>query len=59
MGKSGEIAIGPRAEAIEEAMTDHHLDEVADMIKRSHADKPALETPFSDSPAEYLRGSTL
>lgn len=57
MSKPGEIAIGAPDEAIEEALRDHHLDEVADMIKRSHAQNPALQTPLSDSPAEYLRAS--
>jgi hypothetical protein len=50
MSKPGEVAIDAPDEAIEEALSDHHLDEVAEMIERSHADKRSLEPPFSDSP---------
>ena len=51
MSKPGDVAIDVPDDAIEEALSDHHLDEVAEMIEQSHADNPALETPSSDSPA--------
>jgi hypothetical protein len=51
MSKPGDVAIDVPDDAIEEALSDHHLDEVADMIEQSHADNPAPEPPFSDSPA--------
>ena len=38
-------------DAVEEALTDHHLDEVAEMIEQARADKPSSESPFSDGPA--------
>ena len=50
MRKPADVASDAPDEAIEEALSDHHLDEVAAMIERSHADNPSLETPFSDSP---------
>jgi hypothetical protein len=51
MSKPGDVAIDLRDDAIEEALSDHHLDEVADMIEQSHADNPSLATPLRDSPA--------
>ena len=51
MSKPGDVAIDVTDDAIEEALSDHHLDELADMIEQSHADNPSLETPFSDPPA--------
>jgi hypothetical protein len=44
-------------DAIEEALTDHHLDEVTEMIERAPAHKPSSESPFTDSSAGCLRGS--
>jgi hypothetical protein len=54
MSKPGDVAIEVPDDAIEEALSDHHLDEVADMIEHSHADNPSLETPFSDPPAGWI-----
>jgi hypothetical protein len=51
MSKPGDVAIDVRDDAIEEALSDHHLDEVADMIEQSHEENPSLETLSSDSPA--------
>ena len=51
MSKSADVAIHAPDDAIEEALSDHHLDEVAEMIERSHADDLSPEAPFSDSPA--------
>ena len=51
MNKPADVAIHAPDDAIEEALSDHHLDEVAEMIELSHADSPSPETPFSDSPA--------
>jgi hypothetical protein len=36
-------------ESITSPASDHHLDEIADMIEQSHADNASLETPFSGS----------
>ena len=44
-------------DAIEEALTDHHLDEVAEMIERARAQTPSSEIPFIDNSAWRLRGS--
>ena len=51
MSKPADVARDEPDAAIEEALRDHHLDEVAEMIEGSHADNPSPETPFSDSPA--------
>lgn len=51
MSKPGDVASDAPDEAIEQALSDHHLDEVAEMIERSHAENLSPETPFSDSPA--------
>jgi hypothetical protein len=48
MSKPGDVAIDVPDDSIEEALSDHHLDEVAEMIERSHAENPPLESPFSD-----------
>ena len=50
MRKPADVAIDIPDDAIAEALSDHHLDEVAAMIERPHADNPSQETPFSDSP---------
>lgn len=57
MSKPGDGAIEAPDEVIEEALSDHHLHELAEMIERAHADKPSSERPFSDSPTEQLDGS--
>ena len=46
MRKPADVAIDIPDDAIAEALSDHHLDEVAAMIERSHADDPLLETPI-------------
>lgn len=51
MSKPRDMAIDGPDDAIEEALSDHHLDEVAEMIEQSQADSPSLENPFSDSHA--------
>jgi hypothetical protein len=51
MNKPADLASDAPDAAIEEALSDHHLDEVAEMIERSHADNLSPETPFRDSPA--------
>jgi hypothetical protein len=48
MSKPGEVTIDVPDDAIEEALSDHHLDEVADMIERSRAENTSPETPCSD-----------
>lgn len=57
MSKTGDAAIDRSDEAIEQALTDHHLDEVAEMIDQARAEKASSASPFGDSPAGYLRGS--
>jgi hypothetical protein len=52
MSKPADVASDAPDEAIEEALSDHHLEEVAAMIERAQADKPSVEIRFSDSPAE-------
>jgi hypothetical protein len=54
MSKPADLAIDVPDDAIEDALSDHHLDEVADMIEQSRADNPSPETPFSDSPARSI-----
>jgi hypothetical protein len=44
-------------DTIEEALTDHHLDEVAEMIEQAEADAWPSESPLSDSPADPLTRS--
>jgi len=51
MNKPADVASDAPDAAIEEALSDHHLDEVAEMIERLHADNLSPETPFRDSPA--------
>lgn len=51
MSGTGKVEIDVPGDAVEEALTDHHLDEVAEMIEQAQADKPSSETPFNDSPA--------
>ena len=51
MSTPRDVATDAPVEAIEDALSDHHLDEVAEMIDRLHAENPSLETPFSDSRA--------
>jgi len=48
MSKPGDVAIDVPDDAIEEALSDHHLDEVDDMMEHSHAENPSPETPCSD-----------
>jgi hypothetical protein len=42
---------GDESNDIEEALTDHHLDEVAEMIDQAQADTPSSDSPPSDIPA--------
>lgn len=58
MGETGDVAIDIPDDAVEEALTDHHLDEVAGMIQRARADEPSSESPVSDIPAGHVRGSS-
>jgi hypothetical protein len=48
MSDTGDEAIDPPDDAVEEALTDHH--EVAGMVEQAQADKPVPENPFSESP---------
>jgi len=52
MRKPGDLAIDAPDDAVEEALSDHHLDELVEMIDRSRADDPSLETSSSDSREE-------
>jgi hypothetical protein len=45
MREKGDVAIDEEHDAVEEALSDHHLDEVAEMIARSQADKPSSKGP--------------
>lgn len=38
-------------EAVVQALTDHHLDEVADMIERAQTERRAFESPSGDGAA--------
>ena len=51
MNKPADVARDAPDAAVKEALSDHHLDEVAEMIERSHADDRSLETPLGESPA--------
>lgn len=51
-----ETGNGPNDD-VEDALTDHHLDEVAEMIESMQAQKPSSESPCSDGPCGCLRGS--
>jgi hypothetical protein len=57
MSKPRDIVTGRPDDPVEEALDDHHLAEVAEMIERAHADESASESPTSDSPAEDLHGA--
>ena len=52
MNENGDDVIDPADDAVEQALTDHHLDEVAQMIEQAQADKPSCDRPLTDSPAE-------
>ncbi len=51
MSETGDAEIDVPGDAVEEALTDHHLYEVAALIEQAQADKPSSESPFSDGPA--------
>jgi hypothetical protein len=51
MNAAGNVEIDVPDDAVEEALTGHHLDEVAEMIEQVQADKPSPESPSTDSPA--------
>jgi hypothetical protein len=57
MSTRGNAAPDAGDDAIEAALVDHHLDEVADMIERARADKRSSETPSDDVPAGYPQAS--
>jgi hypothetical protein len=38
-------------DAVEQALSDHHLDEVAEMIERAQTDERSSESSFGDSGA--------
>ena len=59
MSEPANVARDAPDEAIEEALSDHHLDEVAEMLERSHAQNASLETAFSESPATSHHHSQL
>jgi hypothetical protein len=48
---------GDESNETEEALTDHHLDEVAEMIERAQAEKPSSDRPVTDHSPGYLRPS--
>jgi hypothetical protein len=56
MSETDDEAIDAPDDAVEKALTDHHLDEVAEMIEWAQADPPSPESPFSDAPDGYIRG---
>ena len=51
MSESGNVASDVSDDAVEEALSDHHLDEIAQMVEQAHAHKPFVESPFSDTPS--------
>jgi len=51
MSETGDEATDVPDDAVEKAVIDHHLDEVAEMIECAQADTPSSESPFSDTPA--------
>lgn len=53
MSETGNVS----SDSLEEALTDHHLCEVAEMIERAHADEASSERSFSDGSGGCLRGS--
>jgi hypothetical protein len=52
MSKPADMASDTPAEAIEEALSDHHLEEAAEMLERSRASDPSEEFPLNGAPAE-------
>jgi hypothetical protein len=57
MTDSDRVAAGPRDGAVDEALTDHHLQELAAMIEQAQAARRTSEPPSNDAPAVSLRGS--
>ena len=55
MSERGDVAIDVSDEAVEEALTDHHLAEVAEMIDQAQSDIPSSENPSIDSVGGCLR----
>jgi hypothetical protein len=53
----GNVAADVGNDADEQALADHHLDEVAEMIEQAQADRQSSsDTLFSDGSARELRG---
>ena len=50
MSERGDVAVKVRGEAVEEALTDHHLAEIAEMIEQTHGDTPLSETLSGNRP---------
>jgi hypothetical protein len=57
MSEKGNVAIDAPDDAVQEALTDHHLDEIAEMIERAQAQEPASESVSRNIPPGYLRDS--
>jgi hypothetical protein len=57
MTNSDRVAAGPRDVAVEEALTDHHLEELSAMIEQAQAAERTFEPPSDDGPAVSLGGS--
>ena len=55
MRERGNVAIDVTDEAVEEALIDHHLAEVAEMIEQANGDTPSSENASGDRVGGYLR----
>jgi hypothetical protein len=44
-------------DAVEQALSDHHLDEVAELIERAQTEERSSESSFGDSAAGFLGSS--
>lgn len=53
----GDVTVDMSGYAVAEALTDHHLDEVAAMIERAQAEERSSERSFDETAAEHARGT--
>lgn len=57
MSRRGDVAIGVPDDPVEEALSDHHLDEVIEMIEQAEADARSDDRPFTTRPPGSRPGS--
>ena len=50
MNKTGDVAIDPPDDPVEDALIDHHLEEVAEMIKRARTREAVVRASIQRYP---------